>query len=167
MRAFMRPDRFVICAALAALAAAGCGKAIGDACVIDSDCDPNGGRTCDTTMREGYCTILGCDFDTCPSEAACVRFFSGGFDNRVCDPSDATHGADGCDLDELCQLDGHCAARSSEIRYCMFICQSDGDCRDGYECRTLELMIAHGGEPVLQPGDFVDDTSPKFCAPTP
>jgi hypothetical protein len=165
MRAFMKA-RVVIWIVVAASALTACGKDIGDACIIDSDCDPNGGRACDTSMREGYCTIIGCDYDTCPEEAACIRFFSGGFDNKICDPSDAFQGADQCDLDELCGLDGHCVSRSSEVRYCMKTCSGDADCRDGYECRDIEKMIAHGGEPVLAPGVPVDDTSPKFCAPS-
>jgi len=161
-------SRFVICVAtFVALAGAltACSKEIGDACIIDSDCDINGTRSCDTSMREGYCTIRGCDFDTCPEEATCVRFFSGGFDNKPCDPTGPNQGSNDCDLDELCGLDGHCVARSSEVRYCMRTCAGDSDCRDGYECRDLDLMIRHGGSPVLAPGNAVDDRSPKFCAP--
>jgi len=61
---------------LVAVAAIGCGKEIGDACIVSSDCDPNGQRQCDISQKEGYCTIEGCDFSTCPEEAACIRFFS-------------------------------------------------------------------------------------------
>jgi len=149
-----------------ALLAVGCGKEIGDSCVVSSDCSPNGDRLCDTSSRGGYCTIQGCDFDTCPDEAACVRFFTGNFSNKVCNPT-ASHENSGCSLDELCSLVGQCVPRSSEIRFCMKTCGDDGDCRDGYECRTLELMKAHGGEPVLAPGAIVDETSPKFCASAP
>jgi len=158
--------RFVVTVALGLLAA-GCGKEIGDACVVASDCDPNGARQCDVLDKQGYCTIQGCDYDTCPSEAACVRFFTGSFANRTCDPATENKTTDACSLDELCALDGHCVARSSELRFCMKTCGSDGDCRDGYECRTLDKMKAHGGEPVLAPGLLVDDSSPKFCAPAP
>jgi hypothetical protein len=49
----------------------------------------------------------------------------------------------------------------------MRTCGSDGDCRDGYECRDLEAMKEHGGEPVLAPGEPVDDSAPKFCAERP
>jgi hypothetical protein len=150
-----------------ALFAAGCGKEIGDACIVSSDCDPNGQRMCDSSQKEGYCTIQGCDFDTCPSEAACIRFFTGQFDNKTCDPTTEDVSTDNCSLDELCDLEGHCVARSSELRYCMRKCSSDGDCRDGYECRDLDLMKAHGGEPVLAPGERVDEHSPKFCAAKP
>lgn len=148
------------------LLAAGCGKEIGDACIVSSDCSPNGDRQCDVSTKGGYCTIQGCDFDTCPSEAACVRFFTGSFANRPCDPTTENISTDDCNLDELCSLVGQCVPRSSEVRFCMLKCGSAGDCRDGYECRTLELMIMHGGEPVLAPGLAIDETSPKFCAPS-
>ena len=49
----------------------------------------------------------------------------------------------------------------------MKTCSSGGDCRGGYECRNLEKMISHGGEPVLAPGVPVDDKAPKFCAAAP
>ena len=150
------------------LLAAGCGKEIGDACIVSSDCDPNGQRQCiDPNNKSGYCTIQGCDYDTCPSESSCVRFFTGAFENRPCDPATEDISTDACSLDELCSLQGHCVPRSSEVRYCMLHCSSDGDCRDGYECRTFELMIEHGGEPVLAPGVPVDDHAPKFCATKP
>lgn len=146
---------------VAMLLAAGCGNEIGDACVLGTDCDPDGTRQCDTSQKEGYCTIQGCDYNTCPAEAVCIRFFTGDFINRPC-ASTAE-----CSLDELCSIDGHCVPRSSEVRYCMRECDSNDDCRDGYECRDLELMQAHGGEPVLQPGRAVDSTAPKFCAVAP
>jgi len=146
---------------VALLLAIGCGKEIGDTCIISSDCSPNGDRYCDISSKEGYCTIQGCDFDTCPSEAACIRFFTGNFDNRPCTTQDE------CSLDELCSLEGHCAPRSSELRYCMRTCGSNDDCRSGYECRDIELMIEHGGEPVLAPGAVIDTSAPKFCAPAP
>jgi hypothetical protein len=143
-----------------ALFAVGCGKEIGDACVINSDCDPNGNRQCDVSQKEGYCTIQGCDYSTCPEEAVCVRFFTGAFD-RDCASNDD------CSLDELCSLTNKCVPRSSEIRYCMKRCDSNGDCRDGYECRDLAKMMEHGGEPVLAPGQQIDASSPKFCAVAP
>jgi hypothetical protein len=151
---------FALVLTVLGFALGGCGKEIGDPCVISSDCDPDGARTCDISQKEGYCTIMGCDFSTCPEEAACVRFFTGGFQNRTCENS-----ADECSLDELCDINKHCVPRSSEVRFCMKTCESDSDCRDGYECRTFDLMKAHGGEAVLAPGVVVDETSsPKFCA---
>ena len=143
------------------VAAIGCGKEIGDSCVVSSHCSPNGDRQCDVSQKEGYCTIEGCDFATCPEEAACIRFFTGSFENRPC----ASH-AD-CSLDELCSLTEHCVPRNSEERFCMKTCDSNDDCRDGYECRTIELMKAHGGEPVLENNAKPDASSPKFCATSP
>jgi hypothetical protein len=162
--------------ALAAFgAAAGCGKEIGDPCTFSTDCSPNGDRTCDVSSFEGYCTIPGCDVNTCPDEAVCVQFFNGDFENQACEPAKA--GAECaasplpegcCSLDELCSVAGRCVPRSSEIRFCMRTCGSDGDCREGYECRDLTDMINHGGEPVLQPGTAVTEaTAPRFCASAP
>src|SRR4051812_14467501 len=78
--------RFAVFVAL--FAAFGCGKEIGDKCVISSDCSPNGDRICDTSSREGYCTIQGCDVTTCPDEASCIRFFTGSFTNLECATQD-------------------------------------------------------------------------------
>lgn len=144
---------------LVAAVSIGCGKEIGDSCVVSSDCDPNGQRTCDVSQKEGYCTILGCDVSTCPDEAVCVRFFSGSFANKSCD--------DGCSLDELCDLNNRCVPRSAEARYCMRTCDTNDDCRDGYECRDLAKMKEHGGEPVLEAGTPIDSNAPKFCAIAP
>ena len=152
---------------LLAVFAVGCDKEIGDECVVSSDCDPNGDRFCDTSSKPGgYCTIQGCAFDSCPEEAVCVRFFTGSFSNKSCDPT-VPRDASGCSLDELCSLVGECVPRSSEIRFCMRKCDDGGDCRDGYECRNIERMKAHGGEPVLQDGQIVDERAPKFCAVAP
>jgi hypothetical protein len=152
--------RYVVLAALALCGLAACGKEIGDACIVSSDCDTNGLRTCDISQKEGYCTIQGCDYSTCPDEAACIRFFTGGFANKSCDDP-------GCSLDELCDLNNRCVPRSAEIRYCMKTCDTDDDCRDGYECRDLKLMREHGGEPELAPGVPIDKNAPKFCAIAP
>jgi hypothetical protein len=144
---------------------AGCGNEIGDECIVSSDCSPRGDRQCDISSIGGYCTIQGCDFDTCPEEATCVRFFTGSFSNLPCDPLTEDISTDDCSLDELCALAGHCVPRNSEVRYCMRKCDSNKDCRDGYECRDLELMRAHGGQPVLAPGTPITEaTAPKFCA---
>jgi hypothetical protein len=175
MPALMRYRLVLVLGLLAVLAVFGaCGKEIGDGCVIGTDCSPNGDRFCDPASIGGYCTIQGCDLSvaTCPGESVCIRFFTGSFSNKECDH---TQPGDGCSLDELCALDDHCVARSSEVRFCMRTCGSDGDCRgdendDGkpdYECRDLDKMKLHGGEPVLDPGKVVDDKSPKFCAAAP
>ena len=147
----------------------GCGSEIGDECIVSSDCSPSGDRQCDFSSGSpgGYCTIAGCDFNTCPEEAACIRFFNGSFANRDCDhdAEDKAPGVDDCSFDELCSLNNKCVTRNSEVRFCMRKCSSQDDCRDGYECRDLALMREHGGEPVLAPGVLItEQTAPKFCA---
>ena len=176
-----------------------CGKEIGDSCSLSTDCSPNNDRLCidppgtPNSTWNGYCTIQGCDYSTCPEEAACVRFFTGSFSNKTCDRAcDLVYGPQNllcpapvppqvqCSLDEHCAVDDKCVARSSEIRYCMRTCDSDGDCRDGYECRDLDKMISDGGEPVLADGQVIDtdgqvidltqkgeDGKPKVVAPHP
>lgn len=162
--------RLVFLSAFAIFCAA-CGSEIGDSCAVSSDCDPNGTRQCDRSSVDGYCTIAGCDYNTCPDEAVCVRFFVGSFDNETCDPTTedlpSSDGTDDCSLDELCTLAGTCVPHSAEVRYCMRRCSSGGDCRGGYECRTEDLMIEHGGEPVLAPGEVPDGDPQRFCAVAP
>jgi hypothetical protein len=151
--------RYVFVVALLAPLWAGCSKEIGDECTISSDCDPNGERLCDVSNgTPGYCTIQGCDVDTCPDESVCVRFFTGSFGNRTCNP-ELAYGDPNCTFDEICSLAGSCVPRSSEVRYCMRSCGDDGDCRGGYECRDRALMIERGGQPV---GRTPEDG--KFCA---
>lgn len=154
---------------------AACGKEIGDSCTQSLDCSQNGDRLCDPEPNSpgGYCTVFGCDYSTCPDEAVCVKFFTSSFSNRKCNnTAECENGVhegappreyDGS-LDEQCGISGFCVSRSSEFRYCMKTCSNNGDCRDKYECRDLDLMKAHGGEPVLAPGLTLDNKSPKFCA---
>ncbi|HET9623020.1 MAG TPA: hypothetical protein VFP84_16725 [Kofleriaceae bacterium] len=160
-----------------ALTVGACGKEIGDSCSFATDCDPNGQRICidPTAGHGGYCTIQGCDYSTCPDESACVRFFTGTFANKTCAPETEAMTPQ-CSPDELCSIQndvadpkqGHCVPRASETRFCMRKCDSNDDCRDGYECRTFALMQQHGGEPVLAPGVLVtEETAPKFCAVAP
>jgi hypothetical protein len=145
----------------ALLLAAGCGNSIGDSCALSTDCSPQGDRQCDLSSPGGYCTVIGCAYDTCPEDSICVRFFSSAAVNRTCD-SDSD-----CSPDELCTLGKTCVPRSSEIRYCMKTCGNNGDCRDKYECRNEELMRQHGGEPVAKPGEALPDNLTSFCAPAP
>jgi hypothetical protein len=153
--------------ALAALSLlVGCGSEIGDSCSINAECSPQGDRHCDTTSPAGYCTIFGCDFDTCPSEAVCVRFFSV-MTNIPCDPATEDRGSDACTPDELCTLAGFCVPRAAELRACMRACSRDSDCRSGYECRDAEGMKLHGGEPVPEPGKVVEGELQPFCAVAP
>jgi len=162
-------------------ASVGCGKQIGNACNFAQDCSPNGDRICDPDPSSpgGYCTVLGCDYSTCPDEAVCIQFFTGAFSNRTCNNDPDSTASRACTLDglpptgtneaydEVCALSGYCVSRSSEVRYCMLKCSNDGDCRDGYECRTEDLMKEHGGQPVVAPGVNVFKDPQKFCAAKP
>jgi hypothetical protein len=145
---------------------AGCGSEIGDSCTIATDCSPTGERTC-LAEQGGYCSIFGCDHGTCPDEAVCVRFFALGSTNLSCDPATEDLTTDDCSPDEICTIGGSCVPRAGEIRYCMKACEDSGDCREdeGYACRTQELMIQYGGEPVPPPGEAVDSSNVQgFCA---
>ncbi len=161
----------LVLGALVLLAGTGCSAEIGDSCFVPADCSANGDRACDVTQHDGYCTVLGCDHDTCPDEAVCVRFFVGSFENVSCDPATedlpASNATDDCSQNELCTIAGTCVPRSAEIRYCMRTCGDSGDCRDGYECRDRDLMLAHGGEPVLPPGDRPTASVQAFCGSSP
>lgn len=147
--------------------AAGCGSQIGDSCSLSTDCSPQGDRTCDTSSPGGYCTIPGCDYGTCPSEAVCVRFFSVDSVNLPCNPATEDQTTNDCSNDEICTLGGTCAPLSAESRFCMRKCSSNSDCRKNYECRTKTLMMMHGGEPVPAPGQRLGADPQGFCAPAP
>jgi hypothetical protein len=159
---------------------AGCGHNIGDSCQTNVECDPTGLRFCDTAPVGGYCTIDGCDVNTCPSEAVCIRFFTP-VPNEPCQAPPARFPGNGCRVDERCvcntALDdagnctappdengnnGLCSPETSERRWCQKRCNEDSDCRDGYRCRpTGEL----GAELVPSPDGGT--MSAKFCAPNP
>jgi len=148
--------RILLSVALFATIAA-CGNKIGDSCTINSDCATEGGRVCDISSPGGYCTIPGCDLGTCPSESTCVQFFSIINVDKTCStPAD-------CTIDEICTVGGFCAQRDSELRYCMLSCSSVDSCRSGYECRDLERMGLHGGQPVRAEGQSDEDLQ-AFCA---
>jgi hypothetical protein len=161
-------------AAAAALVAAGalaaCGKEIGDSCLVNTDCGADVNLVCDQASFDGYCTIPGCDYGTCPDGAVCIRFFTASFENLPCTP--ATEDLQGeastndCGIDEVCTLNGQCVPSSSESRFCMKQCDSGDDCRTGYECRDERLMRAHGGEPVPPPGERLRSFD-AFCAEAP
>jgi hypothetical protein len=155
-------------AILLLLGSAACGDEIGDECSLSTDCSTQGDRICDISSPGGYCTVLGCDYDNCPEESVCVRFYSVADSDRLCDPRDEdVNGRDDCTADETCTLTGTCVPRIAEVRYCMRKCGSNGDCRDGYECRDEELMVEHGGEPVPPPGEAVSTDPQAFCAAEP
>lgn len=101
------------------LALASCQSKIGDPCVTNLDCSPQGNRTCDTTqVPEGYCTMVDCDPTSCPEkESSCVAFNN----------TPSTVGA--CNTPD----------RVSPYRrtFCMQTCKKNSDCREGHECIDL------------------------------
>lgn len=56
------------------LLAGACAPSIGDSCSNSNDCSNVGDRVCDTSQPGGYCTLQGCNPDTCPNSAVCVEF---------------------------------------------------------------------------------------------
>jgi hypothetical protein len=138
--------------ALAALAA--CGRSIGDSCSTNAECSANGDRTCDMSQPGGYCTIEGCDANSCPSDSICVRFFPEQFLTKVCNPAVITD----CSADEVCLAVGLCAQRADERRVCEKSCGSDDDCRGGYQCRPGGTQ---GSMPLLSD----PNATASFCAP--
>ncbi len=61
-------------AALLAATLGACAPEIGDDCKTSTDCSVNGDRFCDVSQPGGYCTVIGCDPDTCPDGALCVEW---------------------------------------------------------------------------------------------
>lgn len=169
MRLPVRTIIFILALCTTALLGPGCGSEIGDSCETSLDCSPNGDRLCDVSESSpgGYCTVRGCDYDSCPEDAVCVRFFSTSFPDQICDPATEDLSSDDCLPSDECTLRGTCAPRMSEIRFCMKRCGGGDDCRGGYECRNRDLMIEHGGEPVLAPDRELGDNPPRFCAVAP
>jgi hypothetical protein len=154
-------------------AAAGCSKAIGDACGTNVDCSIAGDRFCDIAPPGGYCTVEGCDVtndgkDTCPGDSVCVRFFTS-LGTEPC-TYDVTLPRSDCAADQRCVCDqsdengtcpisAHCAPETSERRWCMARCGKDGDCRDGYVCRETGTF---GAEPVPSVEKPLGENA-KFC----
>ncbi len=128
--------RFVLAAvSLAALSLlAGCAPKIGDACTQSTDCSTQGNRVCDTAEIGGYCTIFDCARNSCPDMASCVVF-------NVSVPG--------------CAYNDYQAPERTGRSLCMARCESDSDCRGGYECV----------DPRLPPYSAVilDDTQQKVC----
>lgn len=164
---------------LLALGLAACGHSVGDSCKANVDCSPLGDRFCDTAPPGGYCTIEGCDINTCPSEAVCVRFFTP-LQNQPCHPQGGLLGqADCLDADDRCVCDnsvggrcvstdpatgeplGHCAPGSTERRWCQKKCSNRGDCRSGYRC----FETGSGGAEAVPSFDRGLGKPAKFCAP--
>lgn len=128
----------VLVGSLASLAL-GCNPKIGDDCSTSTDCSTNGDRLCDTTQPGGYCTMFNCEPDTCPEEAQCIAF-------------DST-------LSPVCP--DRVSARF-ERTYCMRRCESNGDCRGGYECADMAVVPNVWGASII---DFAP-TGTQVCIAT-
>jgi hypothetical protein len=136
------------------LAAAGCTAEIGDSCGYDVDCSQNMNRNCDRNQPGGYCLILGCDPDTCPSEAVCVEF--------------TTPCPVGTDPEACAQIE-----ENRDRTYCLRHCKSDKGCRSGYQCLApAESAVAQPSLPLLEDATIIDlDYNPErewgICVPEP
>jgi hypothetical protein len=111
-----------------------CQRGIGDACDNALRCSTSGTRLCDQTQKGGYCTLLGCDVNTCPSEAVCVRFWP--------------------------RVDREADEERLGTNFCMRKCDARSDCRegDGYDCMSsAEFGATHESEVLGHPQQ-------RFCA---
>jgi hypothetical protein len=68
-----------------------------------------------------------------------------------------------CTGDEICLSSGFCTLRTQERRFCMKSCESDDDCRGGYECRRTGT----GGAESLPDPDNPGFRQERFCAQKP
>jgi hypothetical protein len=125
-------------ALLALSLVAGCTPKIGDACTQSTDCSTQGNRVCDTAELGGYCTIFDCARNSCPDMASCVVF-------NVSVPG--------------CAYDDYLAPERTGRSLCMARCESNSDCRGGYECV----------DPRQPPFSAVilDDTQQRVCVESP
>jgi hypothetical protein len=112
-RSYLSP--FALAAVAALVTLAGCAPKIGRECTISLDCSQQGDRICDTTQPGGYCTLFNCEPDKCPEgDGVCVAFSS--------------------QLDPACASTDDASWGRFERTFCMADCESDDDCRTGYEC---------------------------------
>lgn len=110
-----------------AIAVLGCAPAIGDDCGTSTDCSVSGDRVCDTASPGGYCTVAGCEQDTCPDGAVCVEFR---FDPQRIASSWCM---------ASCGGDGDC--RTGE----------------GYECLRASTLLDDQGQPLARVTDSAGD----------
>jgi hypothetical protein len=138
VRPFLVSRPFAFAVALAAFGAAGCTPKIGDKCVLSTDCSTQGNIQCDTSMPGGYCTIFNCAPNSCPDYAACYLFHP-----EV----------------QGCTYNDRDPSRTGES-FCMEGCQTDGDCRTGYECVDAR-------QPPWDALLLDDNQNQKVCVPSP
>ena len=123
----------------------GCAPGIGDSCSVSADCSVNGDRICDTAQPNGYCTVRGCDPDTCPDSALCVEW-------RFDPPRTAETWCM-----QSCSNDGDCR-RGAGYRCVHATLDPDGE-----DNVSPELMV--DGEPIARITDLKESRRRKgFCA---
>jgi hypothetical protein len=103
---------------LALLLTLGCSPEIGDECSTSTDCSQSGDRLCDITQPGGYCTMFNCEPGDCPDEASCVIF--------------------GVTPSTLPGCEDPFGVTPYQRSFCLKTCESDGDCRSGYECANFK-----------------------------
>ncbi|MFW5968862.1 MAG: hypothetical protein ACOCV2_15155 [Persicimonas sp.] len=81
----------------------GCPTSVGDECGSDGDCTDDNNAVCDTTVDQGYCTIVDCRPGNCPADSVCVEFDR---DTRYCMQI--------CEDDSECR-EGHACRRDQNL----------------------------------------------------
>ena len=147
-----------------------CEAEIGDSCSSSTDCSSKGDRICDVSSPGGYCTISGCQADSCPSESVCISFYPPELLVQPCNPitEDAwgENTSNDCNESEVCLSSGYCAPTIFEHRYCMKKCSKDSDCRSNYKC--IETSTAPYAQKTPNDSQNTATTGfAKFCSPTP
>jgi hypothetical protein len=175
-------------ALLLCVVAGGCGRKIGDPCLVSTDCSWRGERSCDLSHRvtndgvpnpagKGECIIDGCTSTNCPREGVCVKIYPSQFLSVACDPvredvaveGDTDGCSDGvcaprddCDAHEVCLREGVCADAVTSRTSCRKECKRDSQCRKGYHCESTGQNGVYRLPPAGDP-TRVDETS--ICVP--
>ena len=112
------------------LSAGACKKVIGDGCTASTDCSAQGDRQCDVSQADGYCTVQGCDPNSCPDEALCIGFDAHAprLERRYCMAA--------CDVDDDCRTPEYRCVRP-DPRACVNTANDTGTLPDGRSCNVL------------------------------
>jgi hypothetical protein len=139
---------------IVATAALGCGHNIGDECQTNVDCLFDGTRFCDTSPPDGkgYCTIEGCDWNTCPSEAVCIRFLTPVLDESCTLPLDKAVPLGRSDCPHA---DDRCVCDNAVNGVCQQVKDKDGN-----------LVLDMNGNPVPYAHCAPEATERRWCQKT-
>jgi hypothetical protein len=83
----------------------GCAPAVGDSCETSAECPTE--AICDVTAPDGYCTIPGCDSESCPDGTVCVEFNA---EESFC--------MEWCDEDRMCRTGYACRMDVGPAGFC-------------------------------------------------